>query len=154
MAMLLQNTQADGFSGVENGSTGHGASNWRRQRNNRSNVPGPLARHRARNHSSQTMTDQVNFSPCLRPGFFYGLIQMALDEDVRAISVDPDARKIWPVSDAPQPTVELHQIKVGAKKTWNDDDPRVIPMRHAKAVVNGSCVQQENLSREERFRPR
>jgi len=50
--------------------------------------------------------------------------------------------------------MEFHQIKVGAEKTWNDDDPGVIPMRHAKAVVNGGCVQQENLGGEERFRPR
>ncbi len=100
------------------------------------------------------MTDQVNFSSRLRPRCFYGLVQMTLDQEVGAVGVDPNAGKIGPVTNAPQPTMEFHQIKVGAEKTWNDDDPRVIPTRHAKAVVNGSCVQQENLGREERFRPR
>ena len=100
------------------------------------------------------MTDQVNFSSCLGPRSFYGLVQMALDQEVRAVGVDPNAGKIRPVTDAPQPTMEFHQIKVGAEKTGNDDDPGVIPMRYAKAVVNRSCVQQENLSREERFCPR
>ena len=120
--MLLQDTQADGFGGVENSSAGHSASNWRGQGNNRGNIPGPLAGHRARNHSSKTMTDQVNFSSCLRSGFFYGVVQMTLDEDIRAVGVNADAGKIWPVTDAPQPTMELHQIKVGTEKAGNDDD--------------------------------
>ena len=79
---------------------------------------------------------------------------MALDQQIRALGVDPDPGKIGTVSDALQPAVEFHQIKIGTKKTGNNDDCGAVAARYAKAVVNRSCVQQENLSRKQRFRPR
>ena len=79
---------------------------------------------------------------------------MALDQKIRALSVDADAGKIRPVADAPQPAVEFHQIKIGAEKTRNDDDRGAITARYAEAVIDGSGVQKENLSRKQRFRPR
>jgi hypothetical protein len=39
-AMLLQDTQADGFGGIENRPTGHGASNRGGQGNDRGNISG------------------------------------------------------------------------------------------------------------------
>ena len=39
---------------------------------------------------------------------FYSRAQMALDQEIGALSVDADPRKIGLVSDAPQPGVEFH----------------------------------------------
>ena len=54
----------------------------------------------------------------------------------------------------PSQRVELHQIKIGAQKTGNNDYGGAIPAGYAEAVINRSCVQQENLCRKQRFRPR
>ncbi len=96
----------------------------------------------------------MNSSSGLGQGSFYGLVQMALDQEIRALGVDTDAGKIGPVSDAPQPGVEFHQIKIGTEKTGNNDHRGVITAGYAEAVIDRSCVQQENLSRKQRFCPR
>ena len=78
---------------------------------------------------------------------------MALDQQIRALGVDPDAGKIGPVSDALQPAVEFHQIKIGTEKTGNNDHCGAITAGYAETVVDRSCVQEENLSRKQRFCP-
>jgi hypothetical protein len=49
--------------------------------------------------------------------------------------------------------VEFRKIKIGAKKTGDDNDAGVIATRHTKAVVNRGRVQQEDFGSEERFGP-
>ena len=133
---------------------GDGAAKRGRQRNHRSDIIRPLACYRPRDQSSQAVADQVNFSFGFGQGSFDRLVQMTLDQQVRALGVDPDARKIRPIADAPQPTVELHQIKVCAEKPRNDDDSGSIAMRYPKAVIDRRCVQQENLGAEQRLGPK
>jgi hypothetical protein len=41
--------------------------------------------------------------------------------------------------------MEFHQIEIGAQEPRNDDDSRAISARHAKAVIDGSGVQKEDL---------
>src|SRR5271157_3493967 len=102
--MLLENSQANGFGSLKNRSTGGRSANGRGQGDDRSNVSWPLTRHRACNYPSEAVTDKVNFPSGLGPRSLYGLVEMALNQEIRALGVDPDAGKIGPVSDAPQPS--------------------------------------------------
>ena len=101
--MLLQDTQADGFGGVENSPTGYGALNRGGQGNNRGNISGPLPCHTPREQSLRRDYDRSGefLSRLLLALFSYGLVQMTLDQEVRAVGVDPNAGKIWPVTNAP-----------------------------------------------------
>src|ERR1022692_1752956 len=84
----------------------------------------------------------------------YRLGHMALNQQVRTVGVDTDPGKIRPVSDAAQPGVQFRQIKIGAEKTGNENDSRVIAAGRTKTVVNRGRVQQENLGSEQRFGPK
>src|SRR2546427_1449077 len=58
-AMLLQDSQANRLSRLKHSFVGHSAAKWRRQGYHRGDIPWPLMRDRARNHSSEAMTDQM-----------------------------------------------------------------------------------------------
>ena len=64
-AVLLQDALANGFGSMENSLTGGGTANGRGKRDDRSHIPRPLARNRARDHATEAVTDQVNFPPGL-----------------------------------------------------------------------------------------
>src|ERR1019366_7447561 len=107
-AMLLQDSLANAFGRVENSSSGSGAAKWRSQGDDRSDISWPLARHRACDHPSEAVADQVTSPLGFGQGSLYGLVQLALDQEIRALGIDTDAGKIRPVSDALQPAVEFH----------------------------------------------
>ena len=43
------------------------------------------------------------------------------------------------------------KIKVGTEKAGNNDDSGTVAAGYAETVIDGSCVQEENLGREQRF---
>ena len=119
-----------------------------RQSNHGSDVVRPLSGYRTREQSSEAMADEVNLSLSFGQGPFDRRVQMTLDQQVRALGIDRDTGKIGAISDAPQPTVELHQIKVGAEETGNDDDGGSVTVRYAESVINRGGMQQEDLGGE------
>jgi hypothetical protein len=125
--MLLQDAQANGVRGMDNGAIRHRATNRRNQRDDGSDVFGPLPCNRARDHASQAVADQVNFAAGLVQRSFYRRAYVALDQEVGAVGVDADAGKIRAVADAFQPAVEFRQIKIGAEKTGMITTPELSP---------------------------
>src|SRR5579859_463851 len=89
----------------------------------------------------------------LRNSFFNRAVQPALDQQVRALRVDPDSGKIRSVSYALEPGVQFGQIKVGTQKPRNNDYTRPVTSGYAQAVINRSRVQQENLGPEKCLAP-
>lgn len=79
-------------------------------------------RHRAGDHASQAMSNEMNFFPCLRSRAIDGLIQMPLDEKVGAVGVEPDPRKIRLVTNSSQPAMKFHQVEVSSQKPGNNND--------------------------------
>src|SRR5208282_1084322 len=151
--MLLQDALADSFGEMEHRSTGRGAANRRSERDHRSDVPWPLARNRACDHPSQAMTDPVNSPSGFGQGSCNRVVQMALDQEIWTLGVDSNPGKIGLISDALQPGVKFHRIKIGAEETRNNHHSRSVAARHAEAIIDGSCVQKENLGRKQRFCP-
>jgi len=77
------------------------------------------------------MADQMDLAPGLSQRFVDGLVQAALDQQVRAFRIDADARKIRPVPNAAEPGVKLHKVEIGAEKpgmrTTPEPSPRATP---------------------------
>jgi len=141
-AVLLKDPEADRFGSVENGSIRNGAANGRRQGDHGSHVPRPLARDGTGNHSSQAMTDEMNPASGFQQRSFDGLIQAALDEKIRTFCIDADAGKIRAVSDPLKPGMKFRKVNIGAKKSGNDDDARIIAAGNAQAIVDGGSMEQ------------
>jgi hypothetical protein len=78
---------------------------------------------------------------------------MALDQEVRAIGIDSNSGKVWPIADTGQPAVELHQIEVGSQEPGNNDNGGAVSARNTQAVIDRGCVKEENLRSTQRFRP-
>lgn len=121
IAVLLQNAQADRFSGMNDGTIGDGSANRRSERDHRSDVFGTRSGNGPRNHSTQAVADQVDLAPSFFEREFDSLVHVPLDKQIRAIGIDADAGKICAVSDAAQPLVEFCEVKIGAEKTGDDD---------------------------------
>src|SRR5450755_803465 len=107
LAMLLQDLLAYRIGGMNDRAAGSGAAKGRRQGDDGSDIAWSLAGQRTRNHSSQTVTDQVNFAPRLGYSRFHGFIQTALNQEIRTFGIDADTGKIGPVSNALQPGVDF-----------------------------------------------
>jgi hypothetical protein len=143
--MLEQDTLSNGVSSVENGATGSGAAERRSQSNNGRDVARSLTRNGTCDDAAKAMTNKVNLSSGFGSRPLNRLVQMALDQEIWTLGIDADAGKIRPISNALQPGVEFHQIKIGAQKSGDDDDSRAISARYAKTVVDRSGVQKEDL---------
>ena len=96
----------------------------------------------------------MNLAPGLSQRLLDGFVQMALDQQIWAVGVNPDPGKIRPVPDAPQPAMQFHQVEVGAEKSRNDDYARAISVWDTETVIDGCRVQQKNFCREQGFSPR
>ena len=152
--VFLEDAQPDSVRRLEDGLAGYGPAERRRQRDHRRDIFWPLMRHRAGNHAAQAVANEMNLSPGLRPRPSDRLVQMSLDEQVGTIGIDSDAREIWLVTNSSEPPMEFHQIEISPKKPRDDHDAGGVAVRDAQSVIDGSGVQQENLSREQGFRPR
>jgi len=153
-AVLLEDAQPDSVRRLENRLAGYGPAERRRQRDHRRDIFWPLMRHRSRNHTTQAVAYEMNLPPGLRSRPRDRLVQMSLDEKIGTIGIDSDAREVRLVTDSPKPAVEFHQIEIRPKKPGDDHDARGVTGRDSQAVIDGGSVQQENLSREQGFRPR
>lgn len=92
------------------------------------------------------MPDEVNSSSGLGSRPRDRFVQVSLDKKIRTIGIDADAREIRLIANPPEPAVEFHQIKVGAEKPGNNNDAGGVTVRYPQSVVDGSGMQQENLS--------
>ena len=78
-----------------------------------------LRGNRSGQHTAQAMPDDVNLAAGLGVGFFDGVDQMSLDEQVRTFRVDADPGTVRPIPDAPQPGAELGPIQIVQQKAGN-----------------------------------
>jgi len=153
-AMLLQDFEAHGLSGMEDRSIRYRSANRRRECDHRRHILGTLPCRGARYYASEAVADQVNLASSFCQSFVDRLAEAALDQQVRTLRIDTDARKIRAVSDTPQPCVEFRQVEVGAEKTGDYDDRRTVAARDAKPVVDRGRVQKKNFSTEKSFCPK
>ncbi|MGB9335273.1 MAG: hypothetical protein WCB14_09725 [Candidatus Acidiferrales bacterium] len=84
----------------------HSAAERRPQRNDGSNVLWPLRSDRTGDDASQTVADQMDSPAGFGKRPVDGLIQAALNQEVRTLGVQIDAGKEGPVSDPSQPFME------------------------------------------------
>jgi len=77
------------------------------------------------------VADQVDFSSRLSQGLLYGVVQVALNEQIGTFRVDADAGKVWPISDARQPAMKLVEIEIVPRNpgmiTTPEPSPRGTP---------------------------
>lgn len=104
--VLFQDAEANRFGCEQDGRMSHGTAEGRPQRSDRSNVLWPLCRDRAGNNASQAVADQMDFAAGFGKRLLNGLIQPALNQQVRTLCVQTDAGKEGPVSDPPQPFMQ------------------------------------------------
>src|SRR5579884_351605 len=146
--MFLENAFAHRFGSAQNGAVRYCPTKRRSQRDHRGHIAGTLSRRRARNHSTQAVANEMNLAPGFPDGTIDGFGKAALDEEIRAVSVDADSRKIRFVTDARQPGVKLHQIDIGPQEPWDNHNSRAISLGNSKSVKDRRGVQQEKLGGE------
>src|SRR5579862_1044042 len=151
--MLLQYSQADRLGCMQDSAMRHGTAKWGCQGNHRGDVLWPLIGQRTCDHSTEAMTDQMNFSSGLLQCRLDGFAEVPLNQQIRTLRINADSRKIRTIPDARQPTVQFCQIKIGAQKSWNDNHRRTVATRHAEAVVNRGGMEKEDFGPEQRLRP-
>src|ERR1017187_1645902 len=117
--MFLQDMFAHGFRRLQNSAMRDGAAEWRRQCCHRRHILGPLPGGGTGDDASKAMTDEMDFPLSLKKCFLDTGIETLLDQDIRALGIDADAGEVRPVSDAPEPGVELRKIRVGPQESGN-----------------------------------
>ena len=57
----------------------------------------------------------------------------------------PMPEKVWTISNASEPGVELSEISVSAQESGDQDYRRSVTARYAETVINGRGVKEENV---------
>src|SRR3954466_2538856 len=83
-----------------------------------------------------------------------GLIETTLNQEVGALGIQSYAGKIGTVADAAKPGMELRQIKIGSQKAWNNDNRRTVAVWDSQAVIDGSCVEDQDFGSDESLSPK
>src|SRR5581483_1804256 len=123
---LSDDPLSNSFSSLQDRAVCNCSAKWRSKRDDGGNVLGTLSGCRARDHSSQAMTNQVDFATGFLESPGNRLIQPALNKKVRTVSIDADTGEIRLIADTRQPGVKLGQIDICAQKAWNDNDSRAL----------------------------
>lgn len=121
LPVLGQNLFANVFSGAQNSAMRDRATKRRGESNYRRDVIGSLVGYRAHNDAAQAVADQVDLALRLHQSLLDVLVQAPLDQDIGAVSIQPDAGKVRAISNAFQPGAQLRQIVVGPQEARNDD---------------------------------
>jgi hypothetical protein len=72
---------------------------------------------------------------------------MSLDEKIRTIGINSDARKIRLVANPSKPAVKFHQIEISPEKTRNNNDAGGVTAGNAQSVIDGRGMEEENFRR-------
>ena len=152
--MFLQDSHTHCFGGAKHGSVGNSAAKGRSQSDYGGDIFGSLAGERTCNDPTQAVPDKVNLSPGLGQRRFDCVTQVTLYEQIWAFSIDANAGEVGLIANPPQPAVQFCQINIRAQETRNDDDGRAIPAWDTKAIIDRSCVQQQNFGAEKGLGPK
>ncbi len=90
-AVLGEDTQAHGFSSMEDGLVRHRAPEGRGQGGNRRDIAWPLSGDGARYDSAKTVADQMDLAPGFRSRSRDRVVKMALDEQIWTVCIETDS---------------------------------------------------------------
>src|SRR5579872_3842788 len=90
-AMLFQDVFSNHLRCLQDDGMSHRSPKRRPQRGDRSNIPWPLSCNRARDHTSQAVSDQMNLVPGFLERLLNGFIQLLPNQEIRALRVEADS---------------------------------------------------------------
>src|SRR5271167_725380 len=115
--MVAQNVATHRFRRSQNCLVCYRSAKRRAQCRDGGDVAWPLRRNRARDDSAQAVADEVDLTLRLQQRLVDAGVEPPLDEKVRTLRVDADARVVRAVSDPLQPRMKLPEVRIGAEKS-------------------------------------
>ena len=122
------------------------------ERDHRGHEVGTPGGRRPRQHAAEAVADQVHAAARLDVRAFERANQLGLEE-VGAVGVEADIRRVGQVADAAQPAVEVRVIGVDPEEPGDRDHRRPIAIGDASAEPHRGRVQQTPVVGREQLTP-